>query len=494
MCKFINSLFIILTLAFCSGTNINAQVIESYVTTADRKCLLSFNKKAGEFTNHRNDRRNYIIIDKNQKFQSMDGFGFALTGGSAQHIRNMNAEARNSLLTELFDPIKGIGISYIRLTLGASDLNDFVFSYDDMPAGEEDFSLKHFTLSQDLHDVIPVMTEILRINPDIQVMSSPWSAPAWMKTNGDSHGGKLRKECYFVYADYFVKYIKVMAEYGINISAVTIQNEPLNSGNTPSMPWSPQDQIEFVKGYLGPKFNEAGITTEIIVFDHNCDRPDYALTIYNDPEAAQYVAGAAYHHYRGDLSAMSYVHESRPDKKIYFSEQMTTEIPGSSVIDIARSCSRLLIDIPRNWSKNVILWNLAANSANEPHTDNGGCTMCQGAVTIDGNKITRNIAYYVIAHATKCIPTGSVRINSTSPWDRSVVLCEDEQNSGVMRVNLTEHSNVLKNIAFITPENKIVLIVSNDTWDQNNVYIQYNGKFAEMSIAPGSVATFVWNE
>lgn len=494
MNTFKHAIPVLLSASISFASVVNAQTIESYVTTSDRQQLLSYSKNAGEFSTHHNERCNYIIVDSSQEYQTMDGFGFALTGGSAQHIRNMSADARKSLLTELFDPVKGIGISYLRLTVGASDLNDFVFSYDDMPKGKEDFQLKHFSLSHDIHDVIPVMTEILQINPAIKIMSSPWSAPEWMKTSGDFHGGKLRKECYSVYADYFVKYIKGMAEYGINIDAITIQNEPLNSGNTPSMPWSPQDQIEFVKKYLGPKFEQANITTEIIVFDHNCDRPDYALTVYNDSDAAKYVAGSAYHHYRGDLSAMSYVHESRPDKKIYFTEQMTTERPGTSVIDIARSSSRLLIDIPRNWSRNVILWNLAANSANEPHTDNGGCSMCQGAVTIDGDAVERNIAYYVIAHASKCVPSGSVRIHSTAPWDRSIALCEDEQNPGVMRVNVVERSNVLKNISYMTPDNRIVLIVSNDTWDQHSACIQYNGKFVELPVEPGSVATFVWHK
>lgn len=470
------------------------QNIESYLTTADRKCLFSYNGNAGEFSDRHNERRNYIIVDPTHQYQSMEGFGFALTGGSAQHIIRMNIEERKRLLSELFDSVEGIGISYIRLTLGASDLNDRVFSYDDMPEGKEDFELKNFSLSQDIHDVIPVMTEILRINPDIKIMASPWSAPEWMKTNGDFHGGKLRKDCYSVYADYFVRYIRAMAEYGININAVTIQNEPLNSGNTPSMPWSPQDQIDFVKNYLGPKFTENGIKTEIVVFDHNCDRPDYALTIYNDPEAARFVSGSAYHHYRGDLSAMSYVHEARPDKKIYFTEQMTIERPGTGYIDIAQACSRLLIDIPRNWSRNVILWNLAANSANKPHTDNGGCSICQGAITIDGNDVIRNIAYYVIAHASKCVAPGSVRIQSTSPWDRSVTLCEDEQNPGIYRANLIQHSNVLKNVAFKTPDNHIVLIVANDSWNKNKVCIQYKGKYTELAVAPGSVTTFVWKE
>lgn len=488
------SLKILITALACAAASmpaVNAQDIESYVTTADRTSLFRHTDKIGEFTNVRNERRNYIIVDPGQSFQEMEGFGFALTGGSAEHIINMSKDKRHALLVELFDPEKGIGISYVRLTLGASDLNSFVFSYADTP---NDFELKHFSLSQDVNDVIPVMKEILAINPNIRIMSSPWSAPAWMKTSNNVHGGTLRKDCYAVYADYFVRYIQEMDAHGIKINAVTIQNESLNSGNTPSMPWDPKDQAEFIQDYLGPKFEMAGIDTEIVIFDHNCDRPDFPLTIYNNPDAAKYVAGTAFHHYRGDLSAMSYVHEARPDKKVYFTEQMTVEKPGTDYIDIAQACTRLLIGITRNWSRNVILWNLAANSLYEPHTDNGGCSMCQGAVTIDGDEVTRNIAYYVIAHASKCVPPRSYRISSTAPWNRAVALCEDEQKPGVFRMNVIEHSNVLKNVAFRTPDNKIVLIVANDSWNQKSVFVQYNGKYAELPALPGSVTTFVWKE
>lgn len=250
------------------------------------------------------------------------------------------------------------------------------------------------------------MREILAINPDIQILSSPWSAPAWMKTNADVRGGQLRKECYGVYADYFVRYVEAMRDHGIDIDAVTVQNEPLNSRNTPSMYWFAFEQADFIKNYLGPKFREAGLSTGIVVFDHNCDRPDYALAVYNDPEAAKYVTGAAFHHYRGDLSAMSYVHEARPDKEIYFTEQMTTERPGQRQIAIAPAVERLIVGIMRNWSRNVVLWNLAADPLNDPHTDNGGCSMCQGALTIDKDSVSRNLAYYVIAHASKFVAPG----------------------------------------------------------------------------------------
>ena len=475
------------------ATTASAQTITGWETSNDRSMLFTQQEETVEFTVNKSERPTYIVVDPARSYQTMEGFGFALTGGSAEHLIKMSPAARHEILQEMFDPVNGVGFSYIRLTLGASDLNSFVFSYDDMPAGKEDFKLKNFSLAQDLKDVVPVMYEILGINPNITIMSSPWSAPVWMKESGDVRGGRLRKDCYRVYAEYFAKYVKAMAKEGIHIDAVTIQNEPLNSRNTPSMPWDPADQIEFVKDPLGPVFEAEGIDTDIIVFDHNCDRPDYALAIYNDPEAAKYVEGAGFHHYRGDLSAMSYVYEARPDKKIYFTEQMTTERPGSEKIAISSPVKRLIIGITRNWSSNVILWNLAADPLNDPHTDNGGCSMCQGAITIDGDKVTRNIAYYVIAHASKLVPPGSKRIFSTAPGERVISIAEDEQHPTFWRTNVIEKADVLDNVTFLTPQGKIVMIVSNDSWSKRDVSIQYNGKFATLRLAPGSVATYVWD-
>ncbi len=471
-----------------------SQTVEAWITRPDRSELFVRQNRPCEFVAGRHERAHYIVIDPRQSYQSVDGFGFALTGGSAEHLIRMSAPARRAILEELFDPAKGIGISCIRLTLGASDLNSFVFSYDDLPAGKEDFALEHFSLAQDLKDVVPVMREILEIAPDIQILSSPWSAPAWMKTSGDVRGGQLRKECYGVYADYFVRYIQAMSAQGIDIDAVTVQNEPLNSRNTPSMYWFAEQQADFVKNHLGPKFREAGLSTGIIVFDHNCDRPDYPLVIYNDPEAAQYVRGAAFHHYRGDLSGMSIVHAARPDKEVYFTEQMTVERPGQTPIDIAPAAVRLIVGITRNWSRNVVLWNLAADPLNDPHTDNGGCSMCQGAITIDGNAVTRNIAYYVVAHASKFVRPGSRRIASTAPGERGMLLCEDEQRPGAYRVNIIEQSEVLPNVAFRTPDGKIVLIAANTSWSQKVVHVQYNGRFADLELEPGATGTFIWNE
>lgn len=479
-------------LAIC--VNINAQTAQSWVTSPDGENLL---KQAEDvrFTDSPKGRQAPIIVDSRQSYQQMKGFGFALTGGSAELLMKMSESARKQILNELFSPDRGnIGISFIRLSVGASDLNSFVFSYNDMPQGKEDFNLKKFSLSQDLKDVVLVMQEILSINSEIPVMASPWSAPAWMKEEYDVRGPKLRKDCYDVYARYFVKYIQAMEEKGIHIDYLTIQNEPLNNRNTPSMPWDPQDQLEFIRDFLGPQFEQNSISTEIMLFDHNCDRPDYPLAILADPEASKYVCGSAFHHYMGDPSAMTQVHMARPDKDIFFTEQMIVDRKGAVSAQIANTVKRMLIDIPRNWSRNVILWNLAADPKAGPHTDNGGCPFCHGAITIDGDKVSRNIAYYTIAHASAFVPCGSRRIYSTAPYDPAVMLSDDEQHPGVIRVNRYDYSGVLPNVAFCTPDGEVVLIVSNTSSSDVSFNIQYNGKYASVSLPSGAAATYLWKE
>jgi glucosylceramidase len=410
-------------------------------------------------------------------------------------MMKMDPAERSKLIWELFGTDgNNIGVSYIRMTIGASDLNSFVFSYDDLAEGETDPSLEHFSLSQDLYDVIPVLKEILAVNPELGILASPWSAPTWMKTNNRVKAGNLKKEYYDVYALYFVKYIEAMWEHGIRIDAITVQNEPLNSNNTPSMPMLPNDQKEFIRDHLGPAFEKAGIDTKIVLFDHNLDRIDYPLTILNDPEAAKYVDGSGFHHYGGEMDAMTLMHMAHPEKSLYFTEQMVVERPGSGTIEIARQVKRLIIGATKNWSRNVILWNFAADPLNDPHTDDGGCSMCQGAVTIDGDSVTRNLAYYTVAHASKFVRPGSVRIHTTQQGDQVVSLTEDEENrgTGAMRVGVTENDNVLPNVAFRTPEGKIVLVVVNDTFDTNAFRIQYNGQYATLRLAPGAVGTYVW--
>ena len=297
---------------------------EVWLTKADRSVLFEKQDKGIIFTHQQ--RNGAIIIDDRQSYQSVDGFGFALTGGSAFLIHRMSQEVRTQLLKELFEKNdKAIGVSYLRLTIGASDMNSFVYSYDDMKAGESDPELKHFSLGHDMDDVIPVMKEILAINPNIKILASPWSAPAWMKTNGKVKGGALKAECYDVYAQYLVKYLQEMKKQGITIDAITVQNEPLNSNNTPSMPMSYIEEGKFIRDYFGPQLEKAQVKVKIVLFDHNLDRPDYPLAILNNPATAQYVDGSGFHHYAGSMSTMSFVHAAHPEKNLYFTEMSIGE-------------------------------------------------------------------------------------------------------------------------------------------------------------------------
>lgn len=447
--------------------NINAQQIGVWLTTSDRSSL--FEEQPGKITFATVPKGNAsITIDDSKKYQTIDGFGFALTGGSAMHIVRMSDDARAALIKELFSTEgKAIGISYLRLSIGASDLNEKVFSYDDLPEGQTDPEMKHFDLGPDRKDVIPVMKEILKVNPNIKILGSPWSPPTWMKTNGDTRGGQLKPEFYDAYAKYFVKYIQQMKAEGITIDAITVQNEPLHPGNNPSLLMTAPDQADFIKNNLGPAFKKAGVKTKILVYDHNANRPDYPIRIYDDPQARQYIDGSAFHLYAGDIEALSDVHDAYPDKNIYFTEQMVVERPNSDKLNIASPVSRLIIGATRNWAKNVLEWNLAADPDYRPYTDRGGCSMCQGAVTIDKDEVTRNIAYYSVAHASKFVRPGSVRIASTS-------------------------NDTLSTVAFETPSAKHVLIVSNNSKTEQKFYIIYKGKAAAAVLPQRAVATYVW--
>ncbi|MFC5863211.1 glycoside hydrolase family 30 beta sandwich domain-containing protein [Acidicapsa dinghuensis] len=437
------------------------------MTTADRSSLLAHQPNSLHF--QKGNQKNPVIdVDDKQTYQSMDGFGFALTGGSAQLMMRMDAPSRSALLKELFGRGKGeIGVSYLRVSIGSSDMNDHVFTYDDLPESKTDPNLSKFNLGPDRDDVIPVLKEILAINPGMKILGSPWTAPSWMKSNDNPKDGNLKPEYYATYAHYFVKYISAMKAEGITIDAITVQNEPLNGKNTPSMVMQATDQDRFIREDLGPAFRKAGLKTKIILYDHNCDVPEYPLTILNDAHAAQFVDGSGFHLYEGKIDAMTQVHDAHPDKNLYFTEQMVVDNNEDPKLDIASALSRVLVGATRNWSRNVLLWNLAADPQFGPHTNNGGCPVCEGAITLDGNRVTRNIAYYTIAHASKFVPPGSVRIQSNT-------------------------SESLPNVAFKTPTNKIVLIVANPGNVDRMFDISFHGKSITSTLKSGSVGTFVW--
>ncbi|WP_375436867.1 glycoside hydrolase family 30 beta sandwich domain-containing protein [uncultured Hymenobacter sp.] len=407
-----------------------------------------------------------IEVDEKQTFQPIDGFGYCLTGGSAQLLHAMAPAARAAILRELFATDgTNIGVSYLRLSIGASDLDATVFSYDDLPAGQTDPTLAKFSLAPDRTHLLPVLKEILAINPNIKILGSPWSPPPWMKTNNNSKGGSLKPEFYDAYARYFAKYIQGMKAEGIRIDAVTVQNEPLHPGNNPSLLMLAEQQTEFVKKNLGPTFKAEKIDAKIIVYDHNADRPDYPLTILNDPEANKYVDGSAFHLYAGPIDALSKVHDAHPDKNLYFTEQWVGSKSKFSE-NVPWHVRTLIIGATRNWSRTVLEWNLAADPQQNPHTP-GGCTECRGALTLDGDQVTREDAYYIIAHASKFVRPGSVRIASTT-------------------------SKTLPNVAFKAPNGDRVLVVQNDSPAPQTFSVQQQGRTFASTLPAGGVGTYVW--
>lgn len=406
-----------------------------------------------------------IYVDDTKRFQTMDGFGYTLTGGSAQLLARMSVSDRSKLLEELFATHQNnIGVSYLRISVGASDLSDHVFTYDDLPAGQTDPSLAKFTLAEEQKELIPILKQILKINPQIKILGSPWTPPVWMKTNGASKGGSLKPEFYDVYARYLVKYIQAMKKEGIQIDAITVQNEPLNPDNNPSLLMPQDEQATFIKKSLGPVFKAAKLTTKILIYDHNADRPDYAISVLNDPEARKYIDGSAFHLYGGNIESLRDVHEAHPDKNLYFTEQWIGA-PSNFGGDLMWHVKNLIIGASRNWSKTVLEWNLAADPQQKPYTD-GGCTACLGALTI-GETVSRNPAYYIIAHASKFVRPGSVRIAS----------------------NVTMS---LPNVAFKTPDGKTVLIVMNESDKPVKFNIRHKNKQATPTLDGKTVATFVW--
>ena len=444
----------------------NTDSIQVWVTSPSENILFKKNAKSLFFSLIHNNFQT-IEIDAIFKYQEIDGFGNCLTGGSAMLIYKMNIAARKALLHELFGiEDENIGISYLRVSIGASDLDEKIFSYNDLPNGESDPEMKKFDLGYDKLYLIPLLKEILEINPNIKILGSPWSAPVWMKSNNDTRGGSLKPEYFDAYSRYFVKYIQSMKNAGIMIDAITIQNEPLHPGNNPSMYMTAADQALFIKNHLGPEFVSAGINTKIIIYDHNADRPDYPMEILRDREVAKYIDGSAFHLYAGNIDALSEVHSAFPEKNLYFTEQWVGA-PGDLAKELTWHIRTLIIGGTRNWCRNVLEWNMAADPNHDPHTDRGGCDRCLGAVTIDGNKITRNPSYYILAHAAKFVRPGSYRIKS----------------------NLIDN---LPNVCFETPSGQKVLIVLNDTSDKINFNIGFNGKRASVVLAKGAVGTYVW--
>jgi len=406
-----------------------------------------------------------IDIDDTTKYQEMVGFGAAITDAAAMNINRLAPDRREALLRDLFDADSGIGLSFTRLTIGASDFSTHHYSFADEP----DLTLARFSIEPNRADVLPVVRRALAINPQLKVMASPWSAPGWMKTSGRLIGGTLRPEAYDEFAEYLRRYVEAYAAEGVPIYALTVQNEPhFEPKDYPGMRLEPPARARFIGRYLGPLLARHQIPTLIFDWDHNWDEPESPLRVLADSVARRYVSGVAWHCYGGDVAAQTKVHDAYPAVDTYFTECSGGEWAPSFADNLKWNVRNLIIGAPRNWARGVLLWNLALDELHGPYT--GGCGNCRGVVTINSQSgaVTRNVEYYALAHASRFVRPGARRIESTS-----VV-------AGI------------ESVAFRNPDSSTALIVVNTDVADRRFAVRWRGKTLVYLLPAGAVATLRW--
>lgn len=460
--------------------------VDIYTTTSDKTKTMQKDSALLIAKSEVQATDNVITLYPEEKYQEMDGFGAAITGSSCYNLLKMTPENRAAILKETFDPKDGYGYSYIRISIGASDFSLDEYTYCDKP-GIENFAMHE----DDKRDLFPILKEIKAINPEVKIMASPWSCPKWMKVNNlkdlkpfDSWtSGQLNPKYYQDYATYFVKYIQAMEAEGFKIDAITLQNEPLNRGNSMSLYMTWQEQRDFVKQALGPAFEKAGIKTKIVVYDHNynyddnkeenVDQGQYPLKIYEDAEAAKYIDGAAYHAYGGDKEELLTIHNGRPDKNIYFTE-MSIGLWGdgySFAKDLMWNMREVCIGTINNYNKAVIMWNYMLDDKHGPDRP-GGCNICLGCITIDSkdySTMDKNSHYYTMSHLSKVIKPGSHRIKS-----------EGNTEDGIYYS------------AFENPDKTYSIVLQNDTPTDKKITVQQDNKAFTYNIPAESVISCIW--
>ncbi|MCD9577251.1 RICIN domain-containing protein [Flavobacterium soyae] len=450
----------VIIIMLLSITKTNAQTVTPFITSGDQTRLLQ-QQATVSFGTNSGTNPSTVTVNAGTTYQTMDGFGYTLTEGSAEVISGMAATQQNQLLNDLYNPNTGLNASVIRISIAASDLSNSSYSYNETSG---DTNMNNFSLNgPDLTYLIPIIKKIQLINPNIKILATPWSAPRWMKTNGSWIGGSLQTQYYAAYARYFVKYIAAMQAQGIPIWGITPQNEPENPHNEPSMLMNSTEQKNFINQQLGPQLAAAGYGgVKIIAFDHNCNNTAYPIDVLNN---SSYVDGAAFHLYLGNISAMSTVRNST-NKNVYFTEQYTGS-GGSFGGDFGWHMQNVVIGSTNNWSKTVLEWNAANNSSLGPRTP-GGCNTCLGAITVNNStSYTKNVAYYIIGQISKYVKPGAVRIGSSST------------NGSILSVG------------FKNPDGSTALVIYNS--GGSNTIKVVSGSSAFNYTVPGSSAvTFTW--
>ena len=405
-----------------------------------------------------------ILVDPEQSFQDVLGFGAAFTEAACYHLHGLPPPSRERLFRELFHPSE-MGFSVCRLCIGASDYAARMYSFDE---GEPDPELRRFSVDHDHECILPVLLLARRVNPDLFLLGSPWSPPGWMKTGGSMLGGSMRKKFFPAYARYLAKFVQAYAAAGVPVNAVTVQNEvdTDQDGNMPACLWGQEYEMEFVADHLGPQFAKDRIAAKIWILDHNYSLWGRAICELDDPGVRRYVDGVAWHGYAGQSSAMTLVHKAHPDKHMYWTEGGPDLRDPRYQTDWTR-WSATFAGILRNWARCIIGWNLALDEAGKP---NIGPFACGGLVTIDSKsrEITRSGQYWAFAHYARAIRRGARRLESSSKIE------------GVTHV------------AFVNPDGTNALVVTNAGAGKRAV-LRMSGMEAAISLAEDSVTTLTWH-
>ncbi|MFE0348218.1 ricin-type beta-trefoil lectin domain protein [Streptomyces griseoluteus] len=413
-----------------------------------------------------------ITVDENTRYQTFTGGGASFTDTAAWLMNSSGAlsqATRDATMRKLFSPTDGIGLSFLRNPMGASDLARSGYTYDDVPAGQTDPSLAKFSLAHDLADVIPLTRQARQLNPDLTVMASPWTAPAWMKDSGSLNGGWLKAEDYGAYASYFVKYLRGYRDQGVPVSYVTAQNEPTCCSGYPSMSWNASGLAYFTKSELLPKLQQAGLSTKVLAHDWNWDTYDsYAAQTVDDAAVRSHpnFGGIAWHGYGGDVGKQTAVHNQYPALDAFATEHSG----GTWIADQQREDLSDIIDYTRNWAKSVTKWSLAVDQNMGPH--NGGCGTCTGLITVhngDGRSgsVDYTVEYYDMGHLTKFVRPGAQRIASTA-------------------------SSAVPNVAWRNPDGSKALIAYNGATSAKQVTINWGAQHATYTLPARTSATFTW--
>jgi len=447
--------------------------VKVWLTLADQSKLLEAQPDIFFKPEEEVSSPNVIHVNENNQYQQMEGFGASMTDSSAWLIyTQMSDEARKAVMNRLFSPTEGIGISAMRIPMGASDfVNGKPYTYDDMPAGQADPDLVNFSIEHDQDYIIPAIQDALKINPGLTLIASPWSPPAWMKDSDSLTKGTLLRQYYRAWAQYFVKFIQAYQAQNLPIYAVTLQNEPhFEPGTYPGMRLEPADEAELVKNYLGPEFKAAGITAKILVWDHNWNEWKYPIKVLDDSEARAVADGSAFHCYSGSVAGQGIVHDAYPDKDIYFTECSGGTWIGGFAEGFKSDMKNLVVGATRNWARTVIKWNLALDPSHDPHS--GGCATCDGLVTIDPKAepgFIYNFDYYTIGHASKFVRRSAFRIASS-----------------------TFTFFGFESTAFKNPDGSKVLIVSNTSLNPIPFVVRWGNHAFDYFLPAGSAATFTW--